>query len=95
MKIVCPKCGMVSYNPNDVEKRYCGHCHAFHEDFVFMSEIITSEPSEDGGFTMTLACGHTVWLAVEGQVKGNRMYCSSCLNNWVERETKQHPTPRS
>ena len=30
--IVCPKCGMVSYNPNDVANRYCGACHAFHAD---------------------------------------------------------------
>ena len=30
--IACPKCGMVSYNPNDVEQRYCGNCHAFHDD---------------------------------------------------------------
>jgi ribosomal protein S27AE len=25
----CPKCGAVSYNPNDVENRYCGACHLF------------------------------------------------------------------
>jgi ribosomal protein S27AE len=30
--IVCPKCGMVSHNPNDVRERYCGNCHAFHAD---------------------------------------------------------------
>jgi transcription elongation factor Elf1 len=25
----CPKCGMRSYNPNDVRERYCGNCHLF------------------------------------------------------------------
>jgi ribosomal protein S27AE len=25
----CPKCGMTSHNPNDVENSYCGNCHAF------------------------------------------------------------------
>ncbi len=25
----CPKCGEVSYNPNDVKNRYCGACHEF------------------------------------------------------------------
>jgi hypothetical protein len=25
----CPKCGAVSYNPNDVRERYCGACHKF------------------------------------------------------------------
>ena len=30
--IVCPVCGKRSHNPNDVENRYCGHCHKFHDD---------------------------------------------------------------
>lgn len=25
----CPKCGTVSYNPNDLQNRYCGVCHLF------------------------------------------------------------------
>ena len=29
--ITCPRCHMTSYNPNDIEARYCGNCHAFHE----------------------------------------------------------------
>lgn len=29
-EITCPKCGWVSHNPNDIEFRYCGHCHEFH-----------------------------------------------------------------
>ena len=32
--IVCPKCGMVSYNLNDAQNRYCGNCHAFHHDLL-------------------------------------------------------------
>jgi len=32
--IVCPKCGMVSHNPNDVRERYCGNCHAFHDQLL-------------------------------------------------------------
>lgn len=27
--IRCPKCQMVSHNPNDVREGYCGNCHAF------------------------------------------------------------------
>jgi Zn-finger nucleic acid-binding protein len=23
----CPRCGLVSWNPKDVEAGYCGHCH--------------------------------------------------------------------
>jgi len=29
--IKCLQCGMTSYNPNDVEHKYCGNCHIFHE----------------------------------------------------------------
>jgi hypothetical protein len=25
----CPACGMISYNPKDIEHRYCGKCHRF------------------------------------------------------------------
>jgi len=25
----CPKCGMTSYNPNDIREGYCGNCHTW------------------------------------------------------------------
>jgi ribosomal protein L37E len=28
----CPRCGRVSYNPNDREHRYCSICKSFEED---------------------------------------------------------------
>lgn len=28
----CPHCGAKSYNPEDVEKHYCGRCHHFCDD---------------------------------------------------------------
>jgi len=28
--IACLRCGKVSYNPQDIENRYCGFCHQFH-----------------------------------------------------------------
>lgn len=28
--IICPFCGMKSYNPNDIREKYCGNCHEFH-----------------------------------------------------------------
>lgn len=31
--IICPVCGLLSYNSNDIEQRYCGYCHAFYADF--------------------------------------------------------------
>ena len=30
--ITCLRCGMTSYNPNDILYRYCGNCHKFHEE---------------------------------------------------------------
>jgi hypothetical protein len=30
--ITCPQCGATSYNLNDIEHRYCGRCHRFHDD---------------------------------------------------------------
>lgn len=29
---ICPRCGAVSYNPNDLRERYCGRCHVFVDD---------------------------------------------------------------
>jgi len=31
VSIECLRCGCVSYNPNDVNNRYCGKCHVFHD----------------------------------------------------------------
>lgn len=30
--IQCIRCGMRSFNATDIAQRYCGKCHAFHED---------------------------------------------------------------
>lgn len=30
--IRCPRCGRTSYNPGDIEHRYCGYCHMHHAD---------------------------------------------------------------
>lgn len=27
----CPRCGMTSYNLNDIREKYCGNCHRFEE----------------------------------------------------------------
>jgi hypothetical protein len=28
--IRCKICNLTSWNPNDVEQKYCGNCHIFH-----------------------------------------------------------------
>jgi ribosomal protein S27AE len=30
-RITCPTCGRVSHHPKDVEERYCGNCHQWHD----------------------------------------------------------------
>lgn len=45
--IQCLRCQMVSYNVNDIENRYCGSCHCFHEAATWASydsEISMDEP---------------------------------------------------
>lgn len=37
--ITCPQCGMTSHNKNDIEQRYRGNCHQYHDDM----EIEVSE----------------------------------------------------
>lgn len=32
--IQCLTCGYISWNPKDVAARYCGRCHASHEESV-------------------------------------------------------------
>lgn len=36
--ICCLICGKKSFNPHDIENRYCGHCHIFHMDMMVFSE---------------------------------------------------------
>jgi hypothetical protein len=37
--ITCLVCGLTSWNANDVENRYCGFCHRFHEDSLNVDEL--------------------------------------------------------
>lgn len=39
--ITCPRCRLTSYNPNDIEHKYCGNCHQFHAD---METVTVSIP---------------------------------------------------
>jgi hypothetical protein len=45
VSIVCPQCGFRSYNPHDIEHRYCGQCHQFHDQLPKRGDA----PSERGG----------------------------------------------
>lgn len=32
--IICFECWNISFNPNDIEQRYCGHCKVFHPEYT-------------------------------------------------------------
>ena len=32
--IICMCCGLDSFNPVDIENRYCGFCHEWHSEWV-------------------------------------------------------------
>lgn len=36
--ITCTICGMTSWHPEDVARKYCGHCHIFHDDLPLLPE---------------------------------------------------------
>lgn len=55
--IVCFSCGFVSYNQNDIENRYCGRCHLFHDDearkqtlktYAIIPSRANSAPNQEG-----------------------------------------------
>jgi hypothetical protein len=43
--ITCPVCGMTSYNPNDVQQRYCGNCHQFIDLLLAARELSSAQSS--------------------------------------------------
>lgn len=41
----CPKCGAVSYHPEDVRFGYCGRCHEFTRGhFLDLLDLLDAEP---------------------------------------------------
>jgi hypothetical protein len=36
--IRCLRCARLSFHPKDIEERYCGACHIFHEDGLLAHE---------------------------------------------------------
>jgi ribosomal protein L37E len=43
--IKCLTCGRTSHNPHDVEQKYCGHCHVFHEDAAQFRDLYLRQAS--------------------------------------------------
>jgi hypothetical protein len=43
--IRCLICGAISYHPKDIEERYCGRCHIFHDEKIVLLSGNRPEPS--------------------------------------------------
>lgn len=57
---ICPRCGMTSYNRNDPDQGFCGHCHLSLDDSAAAqrSEFIYLRDLADGRF---VAVEPTIW----------------------------------
>ena len=42
--ITCPRCRRTSWSPGDIANRYCGYCHAFHDELHLLPPL---EPDDD------------------------------------------------
>lgn len=72
--ISCPRCGLVSYHPKDIEERYCANCHMWHDDMV------------DRPYTLTKKVDHLVELRtnLRALTYGEKMGVSEALSKIVE-----------
>lgn len=61
--ITCPRCGRTSHNPNDAAQRYCGWCHAFHDDMRAMEGF---RVAAEGEWFTCADCGQR-FLKYQGQ----------------------------
>jgi hypothetical protein len=56
--IKCLLCQRTSYNPNDVENRYCGFCHIFHFDLQIFKNFIYQHISKNPAEMIRLMLNH-------------------------------------
>lgn len=51
--ITCPNCGRTSYHPEDIKQKYCGACHAFHDEMK-IGDTLTALMVKDKDGTRTI-----------------------------------------
>lgn len=68
--ITCPRCKMVSYNSNDIEHKFCGNCHEWHEYMNDKKPVNIEEVRE----------------AIDKILKDEKIYCPypECLVKYFE-----------
>lgn len=88
-RYMCPRCGCVSHNPNDIEQKYCGACHRFEET---SAEAANSEnrvrrltwrvePKRVEDQWRCPACRKARWVPARGELVeiGTLTACPRCL----------------
>jgi len=61
--IECLICGSKSYNANDIEKRYCGHCHTFHDSMTVTAEELKTPVQIEVDLAIAIAVIANIQLA--------------------------------
>lgn len=92
--IVCPKCGMLSYHPKDIEEGAAPNWPPDppelrglnQEQRRFYRLIEERDTAEDGLQEITLACGHRSIQVIPIPDDVNYMQCAQCISAWVEAE---------
>jgi hypothetical protein len=50
--ITCPRCGLTSFNPNDIEHRFCGQC-GYHDDIIDAFQRLLEQPPLEISWELT------------------------------------------
>lgn len=59
--IICGTCKKTSYNPGDIENKYCGHCHKFHDRIITLELEFTSPVLIEEMETLALPALHKLY----------------------------------
>lgn len=69
--ITCPKCGMTSFNRNDISEGYCGNCHDWTGTPQPLDDRglwVRSDPRADGTYGITVTVGADfAWSLDQGE----------------------------
>lgn len=62
--ITCLVCNMTSYNPNDIEYRYCGMCHEFHNNLKMKHMKTAIERQAEPSGIITTRRGRIAYMVI-------------------------------
>lgn len=84
LAIRCRICGRESYNKNDVEQKYCGNCHQFHDILLVMHEKQKHEPN--------CFCNMCFKTRMHKQLAENKVLLDKCeeiIQQWTKEKEEE------